>query len=159
MEHIGISALVGKTIIHIERAQDDQKLKLFTQDKVFEFYHSQDCCEDVSIEDVVGDFEDLINTPILVAEESSSSTNPDQPDSHDDDCTLWTFYKFATVKGWVDVRWLGSSNGYYSMSVSLLQREYSAEDVAAMVKKEHNFLNDGLDSAQEPLSSIKDLKI
>jgi hypothetical protein len=52
-----------------------------------------------------------------MAEEVSSEKIPDHYDTYYDSST-WTFYKFATMKGSVTVRWLGTSNGYYSEGVS-----------------------------------------
>jgi len=80
----------------------------------FELEHGQQCCEDVRIEDVTGDFEDLIGSPILVAEEA---TNADGPEPADAESYTWTFYKLATIKGYVTIRWLGESNGYYAEDV------------------------------------------
>lgn len=82
------------------------------------FLHHQDCCEHVYIESIVGDIQDLVNTPILLAEESTGNT-PADSDASPCDSYTWTFYKFATFKGWVDIRWLGESNGYYSESVDV----------------------------------------
>jgi hypothetical protein len=91
----------------------------FANDKeVFTFLHYQDCCESVSIEDIVGDLSDLVGEPLLIAEEVSGETPADFDKDYHESVT-WTFYKFATRKGYVDVRWLGESNGYYSESVDL----------------------------------------
>ena len=80
-------------------------------------YHWQDCCESVTIEDVVGDLADLVGEPILIAEEATSDENPDGVETDIWGTCTWTFYKFATRKGSVTIRWYGESNGYYSESV------------------------------------------
>ena len=88
--------------------------------EVYNMYHDQDCCESVYIESVVGDIEDLIGVPLLIAEESTSGENPEGAEvSEYQDSFTWTFYKLATIKGYVDIRWYGESNGYYSESVSM----------------------------------------
>lgn len=82
----------------------------------FKFYHEQDCCESVTIDDVVGDLNDLIGSPLTLVDKSSNISTPDDYTSQ-----TWTFYKFATIKGYVDVKWLGESNGFYSESVDFME--------------------------------------
>ena len=109
-----ISALVGKTISAIDR-NGDKSLTFQTADgEEYVMYHEQDCCESVSIEDLNGDLEDLIGSPILLAEENSSTEQPDgvpEP-KYADESRTWTFYRIGTLKGTVVIRWFGSSNGY-----------------------------------------------
>lgn len=107
--------MIGKTMGEVSVADDMSSLWFMESKtgKTHRFYHRQDCCENVTIEDVCGALEDLVGSPILLAEEVSSEHNETLCG---DEC--WTFYKFATIKGSVTVRWYGSSNGYYSTAVS-----------------------------------------
>ena len=115
----GMAQMLGKTFVQVTGAVGNFDLLFETaQGERFMFSHQQDCCERVDINDIVGDLEDLVGEPLLMAEEVEGVAPVDfQEEDHDS--VTWTFYKFATRKGYVDVRWLGESNGYYSESVEL----------------------------------------
>ena len=113
----GMAQMRGKTFVQVTGSVGGYEMTFETaQGERFMFAHSQDCCESVDINDIVGDLQDLVGSPLLVAEEVSGATEPDE--EHYESYT-YTFYKFATRKGYVDVRWLGESNGYYSEGVDL----------------------------------------
>jgi hypothetical protein len=106
---------IGMTFTRVVMGNDRESLHFVSDTgRIFEQYHDQDCCEYVRIEDICGDLNDLVGSPILFAEESTNSDDNREEDSH-----TWTFYRIGTVKGTVVIRWLGTSNGYYSERVSL----------------------------------------
>lgn len=51
--------LVGKTVTRID-ADEESILFTFSDDSHATWYHLQDCCEYVCVEDVSGDWDDLI---------------------------------------------------------------------------------------------------
>jgi len=113
----GMAQMLGKTFVQVTGSVDSDEMLFETATgERFMFAHQQDCCETVRINDIVGDLQDLVGEPLLVAEEVKGATEPDE--EHYESYT-YTFYKFATRKGYVDVRWLGESNGYYSEGVDL----------------------------------------
>ena len=115
----GMAQMLGKTFVQITGSVGGYEMTFETaQGERFMFAHSQDCCESVDINDIVGDLQDLVGSPMLVAEEVQGET-PVDFNERDHESVTWTFYKFATRKGYVDVRWLGESNGYYSEGVDL----------------------------------------
>jgi hypothetical protein len=113
--------LKGKTILSIEISENKDRITFFCDDGLaYSMSHYQDCCENVSIEDICGDLEDLIGNPLLIAEEviSENVNPPDKANFANDYSFTWTFYKLDTIKGGVTIRWYGESNGYYSESVT-----------------------------------------
>ena len=112
---IELRGLVGKTIVSISGMEESSEEIIFKfSDGTFaKFYHKQDCCEHVDVEDICGDAEDLIGSPIIVAREAESSCETEYGSE------TATFYEFATNKGSVTVRWVGRSNGWYSERVDI----------------------------------------
>lgn len=112
---IDFAALLGKTLTDV-KASDESVIFTTTEGEEFLLYHEQDCCERVTVEDIAGDLQDLIGSPILQAEENSNQDEP--PIGNHVESFTWTFYRISTMKGQVVIRWYGESNGYYSEKVS-----------------------------------------
>ncbi len=118
MEDLKFELLVGKTMSKVEQVGPDVIEFTSNDGEKYKLYHSQDCCESVQVEDICGDINDLAGTPILQAEESSSHDDPvGYERKYAPESQTWTFYRIATIKGAVTIRWLGTSNGYYSERV------------------------------------------
>lgn len=120
---------IGKIFFKIEKTEDEISFYC-TDGYIYKMLHQQDCCECVTIDDINGDLDDLLETPILKYEELTSlgtdkkSLSTDlYKQSKDDESSTWTFYNFATIKGYVTIRWYGSSNGYYSESVDIIRSD------------------------------------
>ena len=153
MDNFGVpfSILVGLTITEAINCEVDSDEIILRTDAGFDIVmcHIQDCCEHVSVEDIVGDVEDIVGSEILVAEEVSSTDLQESKDevarilfgdeaevavavlngwkaesTGNDESNTWTFYKIDTAKGGIVIRWLGSSNGYYSERVDIMQRNH-----------------------------------
>ena len=114
---VPFDSLVGKVITAIETNDSEDVLYFYTVcDRLYMMFHVQDCCETVDIEDVCGEWEDIMYWPVHLAEERKDSGGTDDGDS-----VTWTFYEIQTIKGGVTIRWHGRSNGYYSESVSFYE--------------------------------------
>lgn len=117
-----IEELISKTLVRVENLGNEKLIMEDTEGVLYVFKHNQDCCETVEIEDICGDLNNLVGSPIIMAEETYS-------DKQVYNLEVWTFYKFATAKGYVTVRWYGSSDGCYSVGVDLWVYENGIEEV------------------------------
>lgn len=116
--------LIGLTLKEVTVNKYDDVITYTSEcGQQFRMLHHNDCCETVYIEDIEGDINDLIGSPILVAETVQDAIQQAMnliiplPEKNGE-CEQWTFYRLATAKGWVVIRWYGDSNGYYSTDVS-----------------------------------------
>jgi hypothetical protein len=115
---VSFEKLVGEVITEVEGLSvGSERVEFRTASgKTFMMYHYADCCEQVDINEIIGDVDFILNTPILQAREDVSTGSVGES-------STWTFYTIGTIKGYLTLRWLGVSNGYYSERVSFVIKE------------------------------------
>lgn len=116
-----VEDLIGKVITDINGSEGDSCISFTTESgEVYEMYHAQECCESVTLEDVIGSWDDLIGHKIV---DAYVSTNNDTRKKENWLCNsfLWTFYTITSDLGTVTLRWYGESNGYYSERVEFIR--------------------------------------
>ena len=114
LERQKIENVLGKTITSYELLPNKGGIEFSCSDgSEYLATHLPDCCEEVVLEDISGDLDDLVGNPLLIAEEITKN---------EDSSTMWTFYKFATIKGYVTLRWIGKTDSCYSVAVDFYRK-------------------------------------
>lgn len=112
-----ISEFLNKTMVNIEVIDKKQIIFTCSNGEQYAMEHEPISWEEVWLEDIDGNLDNLLNTPILLAEEVY------ERGTNDGGTYTWTFYKFASAKGYVTLRWYGESNGYYSEDVYIYKMD------------------------------------
>jgi len=100
--------------------KDSEKVVIKFEDGAYiEQFHTHDCCEIVIVEQVDGNVEKHIGATILELNEKVLGLDELSQDQLPEYCESLTatFYTMKTSKGYLDWRWYGESNGYYSEDV------------------------------------------
>lgn len=105
--------LIGKTIVSIYVNDDQSELVFETNEGQIRYVTDADCCSETWFADLIG-VEAIINQEILSVEdlEIPESLQDDSRSRQDSD----SYYgvKLTTIKGYCDIVYRNSSNGYYS---------------------------------------------
>lgn len=111
-----LNDLFGRKIESVEGCYKGSNfMKIKFTDGISVVFQPSNLCANVEIDDVNGDPQGMVGHLIKKVEVVSNKQF-----SAKDEYTknyLWTFYKFATLDGYIDIRWYGTSNGWYSEEV------------------------------------------
>lgn len=120
MNNVFLNELVGKKVCEMKGQIKDQDFLIKTEcGYTFNFYHNQDCCESVYLENIIGDINDILGHEIILAQEEINNDEIQDSDVFNQDSFTWTYYRLASEKGLVVLRFYGTSNGYYSEGITI----------------------------------------
>lgn len=112
MKNADFFELIGKTIICL----DETEIKT-SDGKRYLFYHEEECCESVNLYKIKGNIEDILNSPITLAEEDGGEPEDWKPSKWQESYTFSNYF-LETSKGRLEIYFLGESNGYYGESMN-----------------------------------------
>lgn len=117
--HEDAEKLIGEVLESIDYSSNDDDIILFRtkSGKTFQMYHQQDCCENVHMEDLQGNWADLVGKVVRDVTVDSGDLGEPPSDSYNDSFTR-THFRFVVDDATVISKWIGTSNGYYSEEVS-----------------------------------------
>lgn len=121
-EKADIKDMEGKKITGLSLYGEEGPLFICSDGTQFLLTHLQECCENVDLEDAnaAESFWLALNegkeVTIISADERSNNEESEY------ESETWTFYNFDTDQGYLNLRFYGSSNGYYSEGVSVMKR-------------------------------------
>lgn len=119
--------LIDKTILTLYMSEDNYRLVFRTSDGEYYAYGADgDCCSVTWFAELNG-YSALKNATILEVDNSYSYSSVDDP-KHD--CLQSYGIKIRTNKGYVDIVYRNSSNGYYGGSCAFEGVFSSLEDIA-----------------------------
>lgn len=140
-----IDGLLGEVIVHIEQKEingEIREIEFYLKNGYKIGFYGFGDCANIFLQDICGDFEDLLDNPVLIAEIAKSDMKDSEPEmvkminkGFDTDASLWTFYKISTIKGSVDLRWMGLSNGHYSVEVDISTEKYELSELEELQNK------------------------
>ena len=120
------SDLLGKTLSDIS-ILENKSIMVFTTNngETYRLFNDIGCsaCERPAlIEDICGQLEDLIGNPLLLAEEVSicKTVSKSLKRGYLSE-ELWTFYKLATNRGAVSIRWYNERSWSYASKVEFVK--------------------------------------
>ena len=120
MNYANFFELKGQIIESITGlTEGNDEVVITTNIGTYKLYHHQECCEHVVINKVIGNVSDLVGE-VIFAEEDAGANDPDWSNETYDynDTHTWTKYVLKTDNASLEFWFLGTSNGYYSESVT-----------------------------------------
>lgn len=126
--------LIGKTIRNIYVGQGESILAVQTDQGIVAYDTEGDCCSETWFADIIG-VSALIGGVVMEVEEAVPETYKPEEDGRtrqeEDEAYGW---KITTDKGYADIIYRNSSNGYYGGWSYLMENPPSAEALNSFTK-------------------------
>lgn len=120
--------LPSATITHVFVVKQRIAMLVLSDGRILALYHDQDCCEDVYIADGADELQTLVGEVLTGVEVVTKPFSQEELNERGEESATWTFMNVLTNKDSVQLRWYGSSNGYYSESADYADITRSVRD-------------------------------